>query len=117
MLGSIEPSVAFSLNKMVDFPFTEDYQLFIGGGITSWIYGNISGNILLGDPYTVGKPSEKLHVAGNIYSGGTYMYIANKFTPGSSAANGTTGAIAWDNDFIYVCIGTNSWRRAGLTSW
>jgi hypothetical protein len=90
------------------------YQLLVGTGRTAWITGNCSGFIGLAG---IREPRYPLHVQGDVYAGGTYMYIANQFTPGSSAANGTTGAFAWDNDYIYVCIGTNSWRRAGLTSW
>ncbi len=90
------------------------YQLLVGTGRTAWITGNCSGFIGLAG---IREPLYPLHVRGDVYAGGTYMYIANQFTPGSSAANGTTGAFAWDNDYIYVCIGTNSWRRAGLTSW
>jgi hypothetical protein len=89
-------------------------QLMVGTGRTAWITGNCSGFIGLAG---IREPQYPLHVRGDIYAGGTYLYVANKFTPGSSAASGTTGAFAWDNDYIYVCIGTNSWRRAGLTSW
>jgi hypothetical protein len=117
MIGGRNQATDSSSNRNRDLPFGESTQLLICSGFTSWIYGNSAGNILLGEPRTVGRPAEKLHVAGNIYAGGTYLYLANQFTPGSSAANGTTGAFAWDNDYIYVCIGTNSWRRAGLTSW
>jgi hypothetical protein len=117
MIGGRNQATDSTSNRNRDLPFGESTQLLICSGFTSWIYGNSAGNILLGEPRTVGRPVEKLHVAGNIYAGGTYLYLANKFTPGSSAASGTTGAFAWDNDYIYVCIGTNSWRRAGLTSW
>jgi hypothetical protein len=117
MIGGRNQATDSSSNRNRDLPFGESTQLLICSGFTSWIYGNSAGNILLGEPRTVGRPAEKLHVTGNIYAGGTYLYLANKFTPGSSAASGTTGAFAWDNDYIYVCIGTNSWRRAGLTSW
>lgn len=38
-------------------------------------------------------------------------------TPASHTAAGTTGQIAWDTNFIYICIGTNSWKRAAITVW
>lgn len=38
-------------------------------------------------------------------------------TPGSSSATGTTGTIAWDTNYIYVCIATNTWKRAAIASW
>jgi hypothetical protein len=36
--------------------------------------------------------------------------------PGSSSATGTTGEITWDSNYLYVCVGTNSWKRLALTS-
>jgi hypothetical protein len=38
-------------------------------------------------------------------------------TPASATAAGNQGEWAWDANHIYVCINTNTWRRAALTSW
>ena len=38
-------------------------------------------------------------------------------TPASAAATGTEGDIAWDSDYIYVAVGTNTWKRAALSTW
>jgi hypothetical protein len=37
--------------------------------------------------------------------------------PGSSGAAGATGDLALDSDWLYVCVGTNTWKRTALTSW
>jgi hypothetical protein len=37
--------------------------------------------------------------------------------PASSSASGTQGAITWDNDYIYICVATNSWKRVALSSY
>ena len=37
--------------------------------------------------------------------------------PVSSTANGTTGQISWDANYIYVCVNTNTWKRVALTTW
>lgn len=37
--------------------------------------------------------------------------------PASATASGTTGAIAWDNDYVYVCVATNTWKRSPLATW
>ena len=37
--------------------------------------------------------------------------------PGSSGAIGATGQLALDSDYLYVCIGTNTWKRTALTGW
>jgi len=37
--------------------------------------------------------------------------------PASSSATGTTGEMMWDNEFVYVCIGTNIWKRTQIATW
>jgi hypothetical protein len=38
-------------------------------------------------------------------------------TPSSATDTGVTGTIAWDADYIYICIATNTWKRSAITSW
>ena len=38
-------------------------------------------------------------------------------TPASATATGTTGDIVWDSGYIYVCVATNTWKRAEITTW
>ena len=38
-------------------------------------------------------------------------------TPASATAAGNQGEIAWDANYIYACIATNTWRRAALSTW
>jgi hypothetical protein len=45
---------------------------------------------------------------------GTFRF--NSLTPASSSASGVTGQYAWDSNYMYVCTATNTWKRAGLTS-
>lgn len=42
------------------------------------------------------------------------LYISTAQTPASNDT-GTTGQIAWDANYIYVCTATNTWKRAALT--
>ena len=35
----------------------------------------------------------------------------------NSTDAGKTGEICWDANYIYVCVGTNSWKRVALTTW
>ena len=37
--------------------------------------------------------------------------------PASATAAGTAGTIAWDSNYIYICIATNTWKRSPLTTW
>lgn len=38
-------------------------------------------------------------------------------TPASATATGTAGTIAWDADYIYICIATNTWKRIAISTW
>ena len=37
--------------------------------------------------------------------------------PGSPTSAGVPGQIAYDANYLYVCIYTNTWVRASLASW
>lgn len=49
-------------------------------------------------------------------SGDTFIISTGK-TPASAAAAGTQGQIAWDSDYLYVCVAANTWKRVALTTW
>lgn len=64
-----------------------------------------SGNIIVsGDVSTTTAT-----VSGNLIVGQTYV-------PTSNTAGGTVGQVVWDSGNIYVCVATNTWKRAALTS-
>lgn len=41
----------------------------------------------------------------------------NTPVPTSASAAGTKGEIAWDSGFVYVCVATNTWKRAAIATW
>jgi hypothetical protein len=43
--------------------------------------------------------------------------IRTSRTPSSSSSNGIQGQIAWDSNYLYVCVSTNAWKRVGLSNW
>jgi len=45
------------------------------------------------------------------------LTIADPSIPASSSASGTKGDIAYDDDYIYICISTDTWKRSPLTTW
>lgn len=38
-------------------------------------------------------------------------------TPTSSSDTCTAGQLAWDSNFVYVCVATDTWKRSALSSW
>ena len=73
---------------------------------------NGAGDFNVFDPtYIFGN----LNVSGNAALSG--VIIPNPTVPTSTGSEGTRGQISWDNDFIYVCVSGNSWKRSALTTW
>jgi len=42
--------------------------------------------------------------------------LVNK-TPASATASGEKGEICFDTSYVYVCIATNTWKRASISTW
>jgi len=45
------------------------------------------------------------------------LTIAQSKTPSAADAAGTQGEIAWDSNYIYVCIANNTWKRVAISTW
>lgn len=43
--------------------------------------------------------------------------VSSSGAPASASSPGSPGQIAWDAGYVYVCVATNTWKRASLTSW
>ena len=57
------------------------------------------------------SPTQKLDVNGN----GIRIQQSRTIAASSTACN--QGEIAWDANYVYVCVSANSWRRSALASW
>jgi hypothetical protein len=44
-------------------------------------------------------------------------FIISRNTPSSAQATGVAGTIAWDSNYVYICVAPNTWKRAPLSSW
>jgi hypothetical protein len=44
-------------------------------------------------------------------------FVANTYVPTANNSVGAKGQISYDSSYIYVCINTNTWRRANLAIW
>lgn len=58
----------------------------------------------------------KIDKDGKLTSTATTINIATK-TPSSASDTGTTGDVAWDSSYIYVCVATNTWKRVAISTW
>ena len=79
-------------------------HLNIGG----LIYGDLSGG-------TIGIGIATQTAALDINSDIFRVRIAK--TPASAGAAGNTGDRAWDADYFYICVATNTWERTAHATW
>jgi hypothetical protein len=73
------------------------------------ITGNISAANVLSSGYYFAD--------GAAITVGANLKISNAYVPTSNSSVGTSGQLAYDNSYFYVCINTNTWRRANLSTW
>jgi hypothetical protein len=43
--------------------------------------------------------------------------VESPTVPSAADSTGSAGSIAWDSDYIYVCVATNTWKRVALSTW
>lgn len=54
---------------------------------------------------------------GSFFIQGDSFRIEADKTPASASDTGVTGQIAWDDNYIYVCVATDTWKRAAISTW
>lgn len=77
------------------------------GLVPSTSAGAIATNL-----YNLGAPDNRWNT---VYIGTALNLTSNP--PASATATGTTGTIAWDANYLYVCAATNTWKRVGISTW
>jgi hypothetical protein len=82
-----------------------------GAGASSW--GNINFNG--GDFDNV--ESDNYDNSEYILNGNEIDYPSIVTVPETATSLGETGQIAYDNDYVYICIAPNTWKRSALSSW
>lgn len=48
---------------------------------------------------------------------GSGIVIATSQTPATSSSPGRAGTIAWDSNYFYICVATNTWKRSDINIW
>lgn len=55
-------------------------------------------------------------VGNNALSTANLIIRSTSYIPTTNSSNGVTGQVAWDSNSVYVCIATNTWRKAALAT-
>ncbi len=69
------------------------------------------------DGTTVGGTTPGAGTFTTLQTTGDNVLIQTSQTPASASASGTAGEIAWDTNYIYVCVATNTWKRVLISTW
>jgi hypothetical protein len=64
-----------------------------------------------------GSSTENSITVGGLTVNANNLNLSTSDTPASATATGTTGDIRWDADYVYVCVATDTWKRAELLTW
>lgn len=111
---SINPSNSFFIKSAS----RTMYPVLAGGDATSG--NNVGGNVsmLAGQGFGTGRGGDVFLSAGTPAGTGTNgsVVIENSFVPATSSDDGREGSIAWDANFIYICVATNTWKQVALTT-
>lgn len=81
----------------------------------SLIYGDLAGGIVFARLPEVKAEKQEPVESVRIDSGGNLCLSANP--PPSSNARGRKGEVAWDENFVYICVAANRWKRSALEVW
>ena len=93
-------------------------NLIVGGNITGAGYsitGTFKGAIITTNDCQTGAITANGQIVGTAPTGGGGAFKQAQSTKTGTSA-GTTGEIAWDANYIYVCTATNVWKRSALTA-
>jgi hypothetical protein len=61
---------------------------------------------------------QSTHIFGNIFLSATNNTGTgtSSYVPASSSSAGTTGQVAWNQSYIYICTGPSAWKRIALST-
>jgi cytoskeletal protein CcmA (bactofilin family) len=61
--------------------------------------------------------SGQVLTSGGPGAGVTWADAISASAPSSASSTGTAGTIAYDTNYIYVCVAANTWKRVSLSTW
>jgi hypothetical protein len=74
---------------------------------------NVNGSIECGQAIRVSGTA----TINGVLTANANVIVANVYVPATVADGGTKGQITFDGNYVYICVATNSWKRANLVAW
>lgn len=47
----------------------------------------------------------------------TKLVVTGSTVPSSATATGEAGQVVWDDNYVYICVATNTWKRSPIATW
>ena len=95
-----------------------DYGYYLSGSTTTDVFFKTNtGTPTVGELGSNGTTVARINGTNNWLEANEFKVSAMQTAPATATATGTVGEIRITSGFIYVCISTNTWRRAALTAW
>ena len=66
--------------------------------------------------YQDGSANSTANNDGWVCINGSTLRIMTQRTPSSSTSDALAGEWCYDSSYVYIAVGTNSWKRVGLSS-
>lgn len=70
---------------------------------------------LAGEGITLDSNSGSVTINGGLLIASDSILIQSSKTPASASDTGTAGMIAWDENNLYICTATDTWKQSALT--
>lgn len=91
------------------------------GKLGAVISSDLAGSIVFSRVVNANASGQKLDESARINPDG-HLVLSNslvirKKIPASSADPGVVGEVCWGEDYVYVCVAPNRWRRSKLADW
>lgn len=84
-----------------------DFRIESGSDAHAFFLDAANGNVGIG----ASVPTAKLDVNSDI------VRLRTAKTPAAANSAGNQGDIAWDADFIYVCVAASTWKKTAIATW
>ena len=91
----------------------DNLQLHRADGSQRYFQGVTGGSATM---YHAGNPKIETTSTGTKTTGQMDLAALNS-APSSASDTGTVGEIRFTSDYIYVCVASNTWKRAALSTW
>lgn len=86
------------------------------------VHGTLNVNIIDNEDSSAIAVNQSLEIKSDLTvdSKATIGYLnisSGPRTISGSSDTGTAGDVYWDSDYIYICVATDTWKRAALSTW